>query len=163
VKCGTLFDVMRKGKFASYVWSAALVTSQAFAGAWGFGSFENDDALDWVSELERASGPKVLADALRDINPGSKYVEAPDCSVALAAAETVAAAHGRASKGLPGEASAWLKRVKPVVGAELVERARTAVTFCRDDENSELRQLWAASKDFQAWLADTANLLSRLE
>lgn len=31
----------------------ALVAPNAFAGAWGVGSFDNDDALDWIAELEK--------------------------------------------------------------------------------------------------------------
>ena len=152
---------IRKG--AQGIWVAALVASSAVAGAWGIGSFDNDDALDWLSELEEAPNAALLTATLSGIDPRSEYVEAPDCSVALAAAEVVAAAHGRPSKSLPAEAIAWLKRVHPSIAPELIQQARTAVTFCRDDANSELRQLWADSKDFPAWLTDTASLLSRLK
>jgi hypothetical protein len=138
------------------------LVSPAFAGAWGSGSFENDDALDWIASLEHAKDASVLATALSAVNPKSDYVQAPDCSVALAAAEVVAAAHGQPSKTLPVEASAWLKRVHPT-GSELTGRAQNAVAFCRDSQNSELRQLWAESNDYQAWLADTAGLLARLK
>lgn len=154
---------MRIRKGAHGLWVTALVVSSAMAGAWGVGSFDNDDALDWTGELERAASPSVLTAALGGINPKSKYVEAPECAAALAAAEVVAAAHGRPSKAFPVEATAWLKRVRPTIGPDLVQQARTAVTFCRDSANSELRQLWMDSKDFQAWLADTANLVTRLE
>jgi hypothetical protein len=142
---------------------AVLVASLAMAGAWDIGSFDNDDALDWIAELERADNPGVLTATFSGINAKSKYVEAPDCSIALAAAEVVAAARGRASKGLPAEAAAWVKRVRPTIGPDLLQQARTAVTFCRDNANSELRQLWLDSKHLQGWLADTANLLSRLQ
>jgi hypothetical protein len=143
-------------------WITALVTSSAVAGTWQIGSFDNDDAADWLAELEQADGPSVLTATLRGVDPKAKFVEAPDCAMALAAAEVIAAARGRPSNALPAEAGAWLKRVRPTVGPDLAEQARTAVTFCRDNANSELRQLWMDSKDFPAWLADTANLLSRL-
>jgi hypothetical protein len=150
-------------KVAYGICVATLVASSAFAGAWGIGSFDNDDALDWLSELEAAASPAVLTAALSGIDAKAKYVEAPDCSIALASAEVVAAAHGRPSKTLPAEATAWLKRVRPSISPELLQQARTAVAFCRDHANSELRQLWADSKDFQGWLADTADLSSRLK
>ncbi len=33
-------------------------------GAWGYESFENDSALDWVAELARSDNPSVLMSAL---------------------------------------------------------------------------------------------------
>ena len=33
-------------------------------GAWGAGSFENDDAMDWVAGLTQESGDAVLREAL---------------------------------------------------------------------------------------------------
>jgi hypothetical protein len=140
-----------------------IVASPAFAGAWGVGSFANDDALDWVLELEQATASNFLIDTLRAIDANSKYVEAPECTNGLAAAEVVAAALGRPSKALPKEVAAWLKRIRPTISPDLVKHAKGAVTFCRDSPKSELRQLWEESKEFQAWLADTANLLSRLK
>jgi hypothetical protein len=101
--------------------------------------------------------------ALSGINPAANYVEAPECSAALAAAEVVAAAYGKPSKALPAGARTWIRRVRPAVNADVLKMARTAVGFCRDGKNSELRQLWAESKDYQEWLADTASLLSRLK
>lgn len=159
----TRTDVVQKSKAIHCFWITALVASVAFAGAWGVGPFDNDDALDWVAELERAASPKVLISALSEIGPKSQYVEAPECSIALAAAEVVAAAHGRPSKTLPAEVTAWIGRVRPVIEPELFAHARTAVAFCRDNAQSELRQLWSESKEFQVWLADTADLLARLK
>jgi len=150
-------------KAAPGIWLTALVASAAIAGAWDIGSFDNDDALDWISELEQTHGPGVLMTALSGVHAQSKYVETPNCAIALAAAEVVAAARGRPSKALPFDAAAWLQRVRPTIDPDLLKQARTAVTFCRDNANSELRQLWKDSKDFQGWLADTANLLSRLQ
>jgi hypothetical protein len=150
-------------KAAPGIWLAALVASSAIAGAWGIGSFDNDDASDWIAELEQADSPGILAATLRGIDSKSNYVEASDCAIVLAAAEVVAAAHGKPSKALPAEAAAWLKRVRPTIGPDLLPQARAAVSFCRDNANSELRQLWMDSKDLRGWLADTANLLSRLQ
>ncbi len=136
--------------------------SCAWAGAWGIGSFENDDALDWVSELERASDAHLLALALKRVDPNAKYIEAPDCAVALAAAEVVAGASGHPSTSLPAEVKTWLSRVRPNVSGDLLKLARTAVETCRNGKNSELRDLWLEG-DGKAWLDDTAKLLGRLQ
>jgi hypothetical protein len=135
----------------------------ALAGAWGFHSFENDDALDWAADLDHASGPQLLASTFRKIDARAKYIEAPDCSLAVAAAEVVAAARGHPATTMPSEVSAWINRVHPTVSADLLAAARTAVAACRDGRNSELRELWQGSKDAKSWLNDTANLLHRLK
>jgi hypothetical protein len=135
----------------------------SFAGAWGSGSFENDDAADWLAELEDASGTRVLVRALNGVNPKSKYIEAPECSVALAASEVVAAARGKPAEKLPPEVMAWIKRSKPRIDAALLEAARSAVQTCRDFDGSELRELWTDSKQSSPWLSETAALLERLK
>nr|WP_254696248.1 DUF4259 domain-containing protein [Lysobacter enzymogenes] len=57
-------------------------------GAWGVGTFENDDALDWLGDLtdtdDSAAVRALLAQAL-----ASDCLDAPDATTALAAAETV--------------------------------------------------------------------------
>jgi hypothetical protein len=136
-----------------------LVSPCLFAGAWGFKTFENDDALDWLDSLDSHSGSGLLMTALR----AAKYLEAPQCSQALAAAEVVAAAHGKASNTLPAAAMHWVQRVKPTVTPEMLTTARSAVDGCRNSEHSELRALWLESKQSAAWLAETASLRARLE
>jgi hypothetical protein len=70
--------------------------------AWGTGSFENDDAADWLAELGT-----IAPDDLTQIfvqaadNPG--YLEAPAASVVVAAAEVIAALNGSAIQGVPPE------------------------------------------------------------
>lgn len=140
-----------------------LVSPCVFAGAWGFGSFENDDALDLLDDLGSHPGSEVIMTALRAVDANAKSIEAPQCSQALAAAEIVAAAHGHASKAFPAEAKKWVQRVKPTVTSEWLAAARSAVDACRNSEHSELRALWLESKQSSAWLADTASLRARLE
>ena len=56
-------------------------------GAWGSGPFENDDACDWLDELAD-SGVAALREALA-LADAADYLEAPDGSVVVAAAEVV--------------------------------------------------------------------------
>lgn len=65
-------------------------------GAWGSGSFENDDALDWLTDFCDDPDKGLIADALTTVAEmdDSEYLEAPDCCVAIAAAEIVAALKG---------------------------------------------------------------------
>ncbi len=64
-------------------------------GAWGYGNFENDDAMDFVAGLETATGTRHLSIILSLIEDDrNEYVEAPISSAAIAADEVVAALRG---------------------------------------------------------------------
>jgi hypothetical protein len=61
-------------------------------GAWGTEPFANDDAMDWIADLETAKDLRVVRAALDAVpGDGAEYIEAPVGCVALAAAEVVAA------------------------------------------------------------------------
>jgi hypothetical protein len=129
-------------------------------GAWGHEVFENDDALDWVAELEESEDASALVTAFDAIpDDADEYVEAPEASAALAAAEVVAAMLGKPGRGLPKEAAAWVKGHR-TVSPKLQKRARRAVS--RILANSELAELWAEGNDFGAWKASVEDLLRRL-
>ena len=137
-------------------------------GAWGTGSFANDDAMDWVAELEAAADARVLHEALVAVDLGEEdeeYLDASAGSVALAAAEVVAALCGRPAASLPPEVIAWVAAHPLRPDAALVELAARAVAAVADDPaRSELRDLWdeAAAEDRDAWLAGAADLARRL-
>jgi hypothetical protein len=129
-------------------------------GAWGAGSFENDDAMDWVVGLAEGSGDAVLRDALTPIaTTDDRYLEAPECSIAVAAAEAVAAARGHANASLPDEVVGWVRKKREVTG-ELVVLARSAVD--RIAAKSELRDLWDESDSAETWRAAMTDLRARL-
>lgn len=129
-------------------------------GAWAHGSFGNDDALDWVGELEGAEGVEPIAEAFEAVlAAGDDYLKAPEASAALAAAEVVAALLGRPAAELPDEVAAWVVGKKsPAAG--LVKKAERAVR--RILEASELKDLWADSGDSAKWQADVEGLLRRV-
>ncbi len=73
-------------------------------GTWGAKSFENDDAMDWIAVIEEASDTEPMKDALAAVlEAEGEYLEAPDCSNAMAAAEVIAALNGAPSPDLPEE------------------------------------------------------------
>jgi hypothetical protein len=63
-------------------------------GAWAVGNFENDDALDWIWELEQAENLSTLREAFSTVTDlgTNDYLEAPECYIAVASAKAVAAA-----------------------------------------------------------------------
>ncbi|HKJ27479.1 MAG TPA: DUF4259 domain-containing protein [Anaerolineales bacterium] len=130
-------------------------------GAWDVGSFDNDDALDWVYELEQANGFDILADAFENVT-GQKegYLEASECAVAVCAAEVVTALLGSGADDLPDEAANWVEE-KPEPSEALVKMARSALIAVLD--NSELKDLWEESDSYEEWQANLQDQLERLE
>ncbi len=136
----------------------------AMAGAWDVGSFDNDDALDWVWELSESDDLSTVEDALQAAVNSTDYLEAPTGSIALAAAEVVAALRGNPGSNLPPEVSEWTNAHKLVVSDALLKIARTAVAQVRNSDSSELAQLWSDSDEMASlWHAELDNLLERLE
>jgi uncharacterized protein DUF4259 len=128
-------------------------------GAWGIGNFDNDDAADWVYELAESDGTDVLVAALEEATADG-YLEAPASCAALAAAEVVASLLGNAGKALPDEARKWVEANDAEVGHDLLALARAAVTRIKKD--SELRELWEETGDYEQWLSLQDDLLKRL-
>lgn len=146
--------------------AACLLVSagSVFAGGWDAGSFDNDDALDWVWELSESDDLSVVRDALQDAADASGYLEAPTGCAAIAAAEVVAALKGNPRPQLPEEVADWVKAHKLTVDDELVAIARKAIANIKNSESSELAQLWSESEEgAEPWYADLGNLLQRLE
>ena len=134
-------------------------------GAWGTDNFANDDAMDWVAELESADDLSVVRAALEQVTGAEGYVEAPAGSVELAAAEVVAGLRGRPHSALPPEVAAWVERHVALDAASLVEEARRAVAVAGGSpERSELSELWgeADPEDRDAWRREVDDLRARL-
>ena len=127
-------------------------------GSWGTGAFENDTALDWVSELEDG-GITAIESALDDAVRSSD-LSGPTDVEALAAAEVVAAATGQPLAGLSDDIAALAAHLAPSVTAEHIARARTAVERVLDA--SELAELWAETDDADEWRGLVEDLLQRL-
>ena len=128
-------------------------------GAWSHTSFGNDDASDFIDEVE-TDGQSAVVNAFEVIEhlKTDEYLEAPDACVALAAAELVAAAGGKPPSDFPPPAAALLPKL--TADAALRDRATTAVRRLLD--YSELKELWQETNDFGAWKASLADLLERL-
>jgi hypothetical protein len=130
-------------------------------GAWGVGSWDNDDAGDWVYELEESKDLSLVIQTLRAItNPEEDYLESCICSEALAAAEVVAAANGRPGTDLPEEVQVWLKRAKPSINSDILNLAQHVIEII--GTRSELLELWQESDSYPEWRQAMAGLKNRL-
>lgn len=127
-------------------------------GAWGEAAFDNDDAADWVAELDGASDATLIHAAL--LVAHSDYLEAPEGSIALAASEVVAAAVGRGGPALPEAVGAWIEANRNSIGPDEVTLALAAVDRVLAD-GSELLELWAETGE-PTWNDGVQQLRSRL-
>ena len=123
--------------------------------------FENDDAGDWVWELEDDDDMSVLHEALAAAvdTPLDEPIDAGEASNALAAAEIVAAARGHHGAELPSEAREWIGRNARLVDTRTVALATAAVE--RVAINSELKELWDEAESDE-WSLVVSDLLERL-
>ncbi len=129
-------------------------------GAWSYEPFDNDDAADWVYDLEVAPDFGVVRGALQSVVDTSGYLEAVDGSVGIAAAEVVAAAHGQPNPSLPESVAAWASTHAVDVSDSERELAVAAVDRIAGDD-SELPELWREVAD-GAWAQSVQNLRRRL-
>jgi hypothetical protein len=134
-------------------------------GAWDVGTFENDDALDWVHEFLEDPGLDALRDTLDLVVSldEAEYVQADACGMVLAAAEMVAALRGRAAAKLPEPLGAWVdaNKVSQKPDDRLMDKARRAVA--RIMFRSEIKELWDESEDAKAWESEMEGLAARLK
>lgn len=128
-------------------------------GTWGTGSFDNDDAGDWLDELASAKDISPIRRAIESVVDADGYLEAPQCQAAIAAAEILAALRGRRGPDLPEPASSFLAR-RPTVPPDLIKKAAAALERVLGD--SELHESWAEGDEHDAWATVVRELKSRL-
>jgi hypothetical protein len=127
-------------------------------GAWGSGSFENDDAADWLAKLDTITFDdltKIFGQAADD----PAYFEAPAASVVVAAAEVVAALNGSPAREVPQEIVKWMMN-RPAPTPEVKALALRALDRVR--KNSELKDLWLEADGLNDWTAAIQDLQTRV-
>ena len=128
-------------------------------GAWGTGNFENDQAADFVAELVAAKDTDPIKTAVEQILFATEEsLDADLASRGLAAAEVVAALR-RHPGDVPDEVSEWVSG-RIAASVELRMMAHSVVIKVLND--SELRELWEETDDFDRWREVVRNLLKRL-
>jgi len=126
--------------------------------AWGSGSFENDNAADWLAEL-RTLAPEDLTKIFVQAADDPAYFEAPAASVVVAAAEVIAALNGFPADVVPPEIVKWMaNRQAPT--SELKALALRALDRVR--KNSELKDLWLEADGLNEWTAAIQDLQNRV-
>jgi Domain of unknown function (DUF4259) len=131
-------------------------------GAWGSGSFENDDASDWIADFCDEPDKELISDALSTVAEmgADEYLEAPECSVGIAAAEIVAALKGAANPDLPDDAKECVAKLNIKADPRMASLALKAIE--RIKTNSELKELWDEAESPNEWYSAIDNLETRL-
>ena len=125
---------------------------------WGTGSFENDDAQNFLGRLnsvEAGDLKQMLANAA-----DQDYVDAPESGVVIAVAEVVATARGNPPQAVPSQVAEWVSKIEGAPSPEMSELARLAVYKVRI--NSELKDLWLEAEGLNEWSAVLRDLEERL-
>src|SRR5580704_17883109 len=89
----------------------SIIQLGGFMPGWGTGSFENEDAQNFLRQLS-SIGIDDLRSILAHAADNNDYLEAPDSSVAIAAAEVVATAKGKPPQTVPREIAEWIGKVE---------------------------------------------------
>lgn len=130
-------------------------------GAWGTGTFDNDDAADWVYELLESADLAPAREALAATTDSDGWLESPEGARATAAAAVVAAGLDGHVTGLPDEVVEWLEH-HPEAGT--LADARLAMDSLERvaSPDSELREVWLDAPEGPAWVEEIARLGYRL-
>ena len=114
-------------------------------GTWGVGYFENDDALDFIAELEELSDPEPRIAELFAESKSDEYLEAP---IAAQLVAVIAVILGKNAK----------HQIKSSVPKSAMIEA------CKMVRGSELAELWEDSDEYNlAWVNGIQKLEQELE
>lgn len=138
-------------------------------GTWGLKNFENDGAADFTDDV-LGNGKNLIKETILKVSEmnSDEYLEAPDCENALAAIEFIAAYKGNPSDDLPEDISLWIKEndllnfkssffSKKVNIVDLSLKAIDRILL-----NSELKELWEESSEFEDWKKVVLDLKERI-
>ena len=128
-------------------------------GAIGYGSFMNDDALEWISTLEGSEGFEAISEAFDAVFEEGDFMEPSVAFEALAAAEVIAAMLGQSAPDLPDEVTTWAAGKKPPK-ATLIKKAQRAVKLVARD--SGLNDSWIDPDGPAHWQEHVNGVLQRL-
>lgn len=122
-------------------------------GTWSHEPFGNDTANDWAYDLEEQKDFSLVAQVIQNVlDNGTDYLDSDLAVEAVAAVEVLAKALGRGTQTdvYTEKVDAWLKLVTAKPSSDLLSTAQAALTRIMGPD-SELRELWEESDDFQNW------------
>jgi len=136
-------------------------------GAWCTDNFSNDIAAEWLASLEKSKGTKFLMSPIERISQNAGYLKIEECSEALAASEVVAAAVSADYSIAPESVQTWLQTKKGFIFAKtpqvkIAHSSQAIQVVERILNESELKELWQDSQEFDSWQGKQQILLDKL-
>ena len=134
-------------------------------GCWAIDAFGNDDAIDWSYGLEECSDLSLVERALdKVLAVGNNYLEATDASEALAAIEVVARLQGNWGErnSYTETVDNWVKTTGIKTNRTVSEKSHRVIDRILA-EQSELKELWQETDEFEAWRDSVQALRARVQ
>lgn len=135
---------------------------------WGAGAEQNDDAANWLAELEDKPEARKVRSAIARVQKRKSYLDVDMCAEAIAAAHVLADACGVQGKSIVSKEALLgvrqgLQKLTTPQMRTLCKDARAAIASVRDNaRRSELFQLWSEDKQLARWRANLDKLAQRL-
>jgi hypothetical protein len=135
-------------------------------GAWAFNSIENDDALDWLDELFASNNMSMVTLALDNVLNTKDYLDLEVCNQALAATEVVYGALILNDEAVNSMVTEWLleknDKGKKVIFNN-IHITKTINVIKKILSDSELKELWLESEEFNSWQQHLSQRLTKLD
>ncbi|ENV64377.1 hypothetical protein F949_00461 [Acinetobacter junii NIPH 182] len=133
-------------------------------GTWSHESFGNDTANDWAYELEDTTDFSVIEAALQvALDEGDEYLDADLAMEAIAAVEVIAKRLGKGTQSdvYTEKVDQWLETISEQPSDGLLSLAKRVLERIVADD-SELKELWLESDEYELWLGNIQQLKDAL-
>ncbi|RSE33938.1 DUF4259 domain-containing protein [Acinetobacter junii] len=133
-------------------------------GTWSHESFGNDTANDWAYELEDATDFSVIEAALQvALDEGDEYLDADLAMEAIAAIEVIAKRLGKGTQSdvYTEKVDQWLETISEQPSDDVLSLAKRVLERIVADD-SELKELWLESDEYELWLGNIQQLKDAL-
>lgn len=133
-------------------------------GTWSHESFGNDTANDWAYELEDATDFSVIEAALQvALDEGHEYLDADLAMEAIAAIEVIAKRLGKGTQSdvYTEKVDQWLETISEQPSDDVLSLAKRVLERIVADD-SELKELWLESDEYELWLGNIQQLKDAL-
>ncbi len=132
-------------------------------GAWGYKSFENDAALDWLDCFKDRCNIGYLKETFDKVLQNNDYIEVDEGAAVIASAEFIAMLKGNRPFGEKADFSGIkFSYLLSKINDSLIEKAIEAIKKIKNVEISEVAALREDSKNFEDWLQDVNDIEAKL-
>ncbi|MDI9882765.1 DUF4259 domain-containing protein [Flectobacillus longus] len=136
-------------------------------GAWGFKYYEDDDAYDFMDEIEESKSPKELIEDALDTAIESDFIDSTEGNAVIVSAtyidrQTKGTKFSESDTGEILDVDTFPERNPNIDLSDLKENAVLALKKLLG-EDSELNELWLENEeDYPSWRQGIEKLIERL-